>query len=395
MAKKLQLHGSFPSKAGDSAYQVAQKNGFEGTEQEWLASLVGPQGPAGKDATGNPGEAVLYISQTLTDEQKEQARKNIDSAGSTELNSVYEYVNEIDRWIGKDIPLAANAPQFSVGDVLVVSAVDENGRPVAWERYQLKKPVQSLVDAVADIEDYIGLQVPFVEQASVGQTVVVKSVAEDGTPIEWEVVEPPSGIHVGSEPPTDPTVHVWINPDSDDEINELPSGPAGEDGGYYTPAITQPETGKLQFDWTASREDMPAVAPLSVTLPQGEPGADGKSAYQYAQDGGYTGTEEEFAEKLAAESIIPRIELSDSVTTIEPNKFYVFPEMTSLSITFGGEQDKEIIQEYKFRFISGETPTTLSLPESVVGDITVNANCVVEVSIIDGYAVSQSWAVSV
>ena len=30
-------------------------------------------------------------------------------------------------------------------------------------------------------------------------------------------------------------------------------------------------------------------------------GADGKSAYQYAQEGGYTGTETEFAEKLAAE----------------------------------------------------------------------------------------------
>lgn len=33
----------------------------------------------------------------------------------------------------------------------------------------------------------------------------------------------------------------------------------------------------------------------------GPAGADGKSAYQYAQDGGYTGTEEEFAAKLAAE----------------------------------------------------------------------------------------------
>ncbi len=32
-------------------------------------------------------------------------------------------------------------------------------------------------------------------------------------------------------------------------------------------------------------------------------GADGKSAYSYAQDGGYTGTEAEFAAKLAAESI--------------------------------------------------------------------------------------------
>ena len=32
----------------------------------------------------------------------------------------------------------------------------------------------------------------------------------------------------------------------------------------------------------------------------GSPGADGKSAYAYAQDGGYTGTEAEFAEMLAA-----------------------------------------------------------------------------------------------
>lgn len=31
-------------------------------------------------------------------------------------------------------------------------------------------------------------------------------------------------------------------------------------------------------------------------------GADGKTAYQYAQDGGYTGTEEEFAQKLASET---------------------------------------------------------------------------------------------
>ena len=30
-------------------------------------------------------------------------------------------------------------------------------------------------------------------------------------------------------------------------------------------------------------------------------GADGKSAYAYAQEGGFTGTEEEFAEKLASE----------------------------------------------------------------------------------------------
>ena len=34
---------------GDSAYQVAVNNGFNGTEAQWLASLIGAQGPAGND----------------------------------------------------------------------------------------------------------------------------------------------------------------------------------------------------------------------------------------------------------------------------------------------------------------------------------------------------------
>lgn len=51
--------------------------------------------------------------------------------------------------------------------------------------------------------------------------------------------------------------------------------------------------------------------PTGATGPQGPKGdtgatgADGKSAYQYAQEGGYTGTETEFAEKLAQKTDIP------------------------------------------------------------------------------------------
>jgi hypothetical protein len=38
-----------PGATGDSAYEIAVENGFEGTEEEWLDSLVGPQGEAGID----------------------------------------------------------------------------------------------------------------------------------------------------------------------------------------------------------------------------------------------------------------------------------------------------------------------------------------------------------
>lgn len=41
---------------GDSAYQVALNNGFKGTEEAWLATLVGAQGPQGPvGPQGTPG----------------------------------------------------------------------------------------------------------------------------------------------------------------------------------------------------------------------------------------------------------------------------------------------------------------------------------------------------
>lgn len=40
-----------PGKDGASAYEIAVENGFEGTEEEWLASLVGQPGPDGFSPT--------------------------------------------------------------------------------------------------------------------------------------------------------------------------------------------------------------------------------------------------------------------------------------------------------------------------------------------------------
>ena len=57
---------------------------------------------------------------------------------------------------------------------------------------------------------------------------------------------------------------------------------------------------------TATKDDVGTAVNEALTAAKasGEfDGADGKSAYSYAVDGGYTGTEEEFAAKLAAESI--------------------------------------------------------------------------------------------
>lgn len=67
--------GGTPGPAGASAYEVAVANGFVGTEEEWLASLVGPQGATGPQgptgatgpgvaAGGTTGQALVKTSST-------------------------------------------------------------------------------------------------------------------------------------------------------------------------------------------------------------------------------------------------------------------------------------------------------------------------------------------
>lgn len=54
------------------------------------------------------------------------------------------------------------------------------------------------------------------------------------------------------------------------------SGSAGEDGGYYQPAVS--ESGELT--WTASKEGMPAVASSNIMGPQGPKGDTGETGPQ-------------------------------------------------------------------------------------------------------------------
>lgn len=64
----IEVEFSQAGPAGLSAYEIALKNGFVGTEQEWLASLVGEKGDKGdtgqKGETGDPGKdgAIRYIA---------------------------------------------------------------------------------------------------------------------------------------------------------------------------------------------------------------------------------------------------------------------------------------------------------------------------------------------
>ena len=82
-----------------------------------------------------------------------------------------------------------------------------------------------------------------------------------------------------------------------------PQGPKGDTGdtGPQGPHGQQGEQGPQ-----GPQGEKGDTGPQGEQGAQGPAGADGKSAYQYAQDGGYTGTEAEFAAKLAAE--IPTVD---------------------------------------------------------------------------------------
>ena len=91
---------------------------------------------------------------------------------------------------------------------------------------------------------------------------------------------------------------------------------------------------------------------------------------------------------------IPLNEVSGSTVTqaLDPNEFYMFGEVTSLTLTFtAGEAD--VVNEYHFRFTSGSTPATLDLPLTVEmpDTFSVEASTIYEISIVEDYGVFAAW----
>lgn len=88
------------------------------------------------------------------------------------------------------------------------------------------------------------------------------------------------------------------------------------------------------------------------------------------------------ADKVSTENV------SEDTKEIQPNRYYIFGEKASLTITLAAGQEGKLA-EYMFEFTSGTTPTTLNLPESVkwMGDNTIEASKTYQVSIVNNIAV--------
>ena len=148
----------------------------------------------------------------------------------------------------------------------------------------------------------------------------------------------------------------------------------------------------------------------------------GKSAYAYAVEGGYTGTEAEFAAKLAQEKFAnpnalsftgavtgsydgsapleveipsggsggyPVVDMTADTAELAPNTYYRWGEIAALSVTLAEPADATITNEYCFEFTSGATATKLTVPSTIkwVHEPTVEAGKTYQVSILNGIGV--------
>lgn len=185
-----------------------------------------------------------------------------------------------------------------------------------------------------------------------------------------------------------------------DNLEKNSGGGGTGEGGTAREVLLQNNGTAIQWKYTGDEAWTDLVQLEDIKGNKGDKGDTGKTAYEYAKDGGYAGTEEEFAAKLAAEyaDIVQKIEktAADTAVELQPNALYVFPEMTELSLTFTEPEDTSIVNEYHCIFQSGATATTLTIPDTInlPSGFTVEANKVYELSIMESCLTYQSWAVS-
>lgn len=172
-----------------------------------------------------------------------------------------------------------------------------------------------------------------------------------------------------------------------DGSGEGTPGKDGEDGGYYTPEVTQPTDTTMQMSFRASKADMPEVKTAVISLPSTgiENGLPiGGTAGQFLKKNSGNNYDVSWAD--VQETPRQQMQNTDTTVTLQPNVLYVFPEMASLTVTLGTPSDTNVANEYHFFFTSGDTATTLTLNDVLSDAYSIEAHMKYEVSILEGVA---------
>lgn len=110
-------------KDGKSAYELAVKNGFEGTEAEWLASLKGAQ--------GNKGDGFTYDD--FTDEQLASLKGEKGDKG--DIGSPGIYIGSGDMPEGYYVQIDPEGEPFANADGVVTEYNNLTNKPITYLPY--------------------------------------------------------------------------------------------------------------------------------------------------------------------------------------------------------------------------------------------------------------------
>ena len=97
--------------------------------------------------------------------------------------------------------------------------------------------------------------------------------------------------------------------------------------------------------------------------------------------------------KISAETTQVDHGTADTTFELPPNQYHTWGEVASLTLTLGAGTSNQA-NGYWFSFDSGDTATTLSLPETVITDIVVEPNMHYECSIMGNYMTFSEWEAS-
>ena len=171
------------------------------------------------------------------------------------------------------------------------------------------------------------------------------------------------------------------------------------------------------------------ITEVDKIIAEGIETAQGKSAFEIAVENGFIGTESEWLESLKGKkgadgkSItsteinesrelvltysdgsttnvgavvgakgkdgknyeVETIESTETTLELQPNKFYKFGEVTELNLSLAEITDNTQLNEFMFEFISGETATTLILPDTIkwADNPEIEANKIYQCSIVN------------
>lgn len=138
-----------------------------------------------------------------------------------------------------------------------------------------------------------------------------------------------------------------------------PSGSDGKDGISVT------------HSWNGTTLTVTSASGTSSADLKGDKGETGATGAQGPSGADYVLTDADKQEIAGMVSVTggsgayPVIAMTDASAELEPNTFYQWGEMASLSITLAEPTDTTVTNEYCFEFVSGDTETTLTVPDTI------------------------------